>query len=132
MSIATWSKKHYPTPAAKVKKADAPKHDLRKWEGLSLPILKEHGLFRIGSSIEDAEGIWLDINASSCALCLNYYDRSTPAEPCHTCPLAIARGGVSCCDARPDEAYSPYNRWGERWNPRPMIRWLKKAAKVKA
>lgn len=48
---------------------------------------------------------------------------------CKRCPLAIVRGGVQCDIDRPGEVGSPYYSFTGEGNPRPMLKWLRRARK---
>lgn len=123
MSLETWKAEYYPIPADETEKENAIAHSLKKWEGLRISNLAMHSLFINDSGgIEDEDGIHLDIDAGSCALCLHAY-----GEGCNTCPLFLARGKVSCDNVRSEEDDSPWHTWCEDRDPRPMIHWLRKA-----
>ena len=51
MSLETWKKLYYPTPARTAISSDleAAKHSLRKWEGTTPKVLAEHQLTLHGS-----------------------------------------------------------------------------------
>lgn len=124
MSLATWKKKYYPVEACEVPKADALAHSIRKWEGLRLPVLEEHGLTREDHKISDRRGNALFIDSNTCALCVHYFGEK---QDCERCPLAIARGGIPCDVESDRERVSPYDAFSVS-GPEPMIAALHEAA----
>jgi len=127
VSLASWKREFY-TPVSKVKKCDAAAESLRKWEGLRPENMKQHGLEWFGRRIRQTNqpSSSVAIDDSSCALCWYFLRPSGEPFPCAACPLSIVRGGVACDRETNDERRGPY--WtGTDSDPRPMIRWLKKA-----
>ena len=128
MSLATWKREFY-TPMSKVNKRDAAAASLRKWEGLRPGNLKRHAVEWLDTYLRDRvspEDI-LDINDTSCALCWYFLGPVGEPFPCGACPLSIVRGGVACDLEMINEGIAPYHYGSECQDPRPMIRWLKKA-----
>lgn len=124
MSLATWKKEFYPKSAnSRMSKRDAILHSIRKWEGLRKENLRKHGLkFEIVSkSIVDKNGSEMEIDVSSCALCVKYYYSNKNLDRCVECPLQKTLGRP--CDQ--DDA-SVYNRFlrSVRRTPEPMIKAL--------
>ena len=127
MSLATWKKKYYPVEASKVSKRDALAHSIRKWRGLYPSVLKRYGLERTDNYISEMHGHMMFIDEESCALCRHFID-----DTCMACPLAIARGGMPCDHMNARESRSPYGKWIDTGDSRMMLRWLRKAEKVKS
>lgn len=131
-----WFDKYYPVPASTMKRAtmvECVQHSLTKWEGLK--VAEKYDVTWDGFDLlwKDEKGRIkiLEIDASSCSLCVKYLNKDAGIfnpDRCTTCPLAIVRGGVSCDSTRDNEQESPYalRVYG---NSGPMIRWLKKALK---
>jgi len=130
MSLETWKAEFYPVPACDVKKKEALAHSLRKWDGLTKPILRKHGLVKEYDRISD--GVFgMDIDARSCALCEWFLGPIwSDQKPCLKCPLYKARGGKSC-DHDTGGAMAPYSQFTHNDNPHPMIRLIKKAIEQK-
>jgi hypothetical protein len=128
MTLATWKAEFYPVEASDVSAEDAAAHSLRKWEGLLPDALNRHGVWIWGIYVVECVPPCtsaVQIDSESCALCELYWEGPADA-PCVTCPLAIARGGVSCNSFRQDEgSYSPWKRWYRDKDPVPMIHWLR-------
>jgi hypothetical protein len=127
MTLKTWKLEFYPKPANRVAKRDALAHSLRKWEGLREENLERHEVFRRGSYVW-SEGVELRIDGNSCALCEHFLRVKEVMRMCSSCPLARARGGVSCDNLRDGhERMSPWAAWANRKDPEPMIAALQKA-----
>lgn len=124
MSLATWKKEFYPTPAYRVSKAKAVEHSLKKWGGLTKKELNKHGLKRTNSDIWEDKNSF-PISTDTCALCKHYLDTE---NGCPRCPLTIVRGGVQCDVNIPSErGEHAYGEFEKNGNPMPMISWLKVA-----
>ncbi len=124
MSLDSWKKIYYPTPADSAEAQAAPAaHSLRKWEGLRLVVLNEHGLAKVNSRIEDADAFFVD--GDSCALCMAHYTE-TPSGgfSCGKCPIKIHLGH-SC-----DRGLKPYTKWTIENDPEPMIAALRAAVEI--
>lgn len=113
MSIKTWKLEFYPAPASVARRlgangvegpfmrhpADATRHCLRKWEGLTPENLSKHGLVTHGPEIYAEEDTFVDaplfhLGGRDCALCqMHSYSGS---DPCGRCPITKSRDGVSC------------------------------------
>ena len=119
MSLETWKAEFYPVPASEAE--DPVAHSLRKWEGLLH--LEAHGLRQYSGMLEDVDGQVFYFDPDTCALCHKYAD----GENCQNCPLAIARGGVPCDEARSDEHAAPYMAGTRDRDPAPMLHWLRLA-----
>jgi len=81
MSLASWKKEFYKTPAYEVSKRFALKHSLRKWQGLLAKNRRKHRVGFNGIEVYD-ENDYLTIDSSSCALCNHYMENE-----CNGCPL---------------------------------------------
>lgn len=109
MPIDTWKLEFYPTPASVARHlgangvegpfmrrpADAVRHCLRKWEGLTTENLCKHGLWAGGSSLYAVENVFADyplfhLGGSSCALC--QMSSRSGSNPCNRCPITVSRG----------------------------------------
>lgn len=125
MSLQSWKKEFYPVPADEVYKKGALAHSLQKWMGLTKEALRKHGLRHkeVGgvSAIIDKSGHRLLIDSTSCALCLWY-------PGCSGCPIQDVRG--ERCDREKGGHRTPYDWWTKKYNPRPMLALLKRAAKA--
>jgi|GEM_PF-3278397 len=132
MSLTTWRKEFYPTFAQDATSENAIEHSIRKWVGLRSENLQKHNVTTNGSSLHDgANSLWID--ASTCALCVVYYDHSErTVSACSRCPLFRVRGNVACDKARPEEKPNrePYFLFTALRDPEPMIDWLKAAAEL--
>jgi hypothetical protein len=81
MSLDSWKKEFYKTPAYEVSKRFALKHSLRKWRGLLYRNRKKHNVKFSGLEIyDDDDGLTID--DESCALCQHYLHKE-----CKKCPL---------------------------------------------
>ena len=125
MSFKSWCKEFYPVPADKVGKADALEHSIRKWQGLLPGALKRHGLRLQNGGLYRGDELELCIGANSCALCIYY-----PQFYCLGCPLVKVRN-ATCDNICSDEVISPYHSMYHDNDPKPMLRWLRRARKVK-
>jgi len=105
MSITTWKKEFYPTPASRCSKKNALAHSLRAWVGRLKKNLRKHGV-----TWGDVEDAWID-----CALCETY--------DCYDCPLDVA--GHNCY-----EGDSPYRRCVSVEDARPLVNALRKLVKA--
>jgi len=72
MSLASWKREFYRTPADRVSKRYALRHSLKKWTGL-LPInLKKHKIKLDMACLRDDNSNILEISCDSCALCQHF------------------------------------------------------------
>lgn len=124
MNLAAWKAKWYPVPAHECSAEGAIDHSILKWTGL-LPE-NRMGLKVLGSALFDSEGLELEVNSDSCALCAEHLN-TEHHEPCMDCPLSRSRGDVSCDRRRMGEAQSPWNAWASLHEPGPMLEALHKA-----
>lgn len=124
MSIATWKKEYYPTPADRNCKTDlmAIEHSLNKYEGIRTANLKKHNVWLEEGSLcerfpktEITRG-FLILGNDECALCHKHYTMSS-SQPCKTCPLF--QSGNHCM-----QAGSPYRRARRVHQPGPLIKVL--------
>lgn len=132
MSLKSWKQEFYPITAKSAARGSmikAIEHSLLKWKGLSPSNIKKHGIsLSMGlywTYLEDDQG-YLSITASSCALCEKYYDGMVR---CQKCPLYLVRDNTPCDRMMEGESVSPYGIFQDYGNPRPMVRFLKKALK---
>lgn len=137
MSVKTWKEEFYPVPAVDVPAAEAAAHSLRKWIGARPENLARHDVRLNGEtgSVMDDTDDRVRFTSVTCALCARFFDIENienQSEACRQCPLALARGGVSCTDVIEDEDESPfYMLTSDKPSPEPMISWLEKAVAVK-
>lgn len=82
MSLASWKKEFYRTPANKVSKRYALKHSIKKWIGLLRKNKEKHDVTLYRNTLADTKDNELYIDSRSCALCEIYND------DCTECPLA--------------------------------------------
>lgn len=85
MSLASWKREFYRTPANKVSKRYALQHSLKKWIGLLRKNRKKHKVSLNDGILCDESYNELSIDSDSCALCNHYmgdYKRG-----CKKCPL---------------------------------------------
>lgn len=122
MSLSSWKREFYKTPASKVSRKFAVKHSLRKWIGLKSSNRKRHGIALENSFIMDKNFNRLAIATESCALCQHY------SSNCYNCPLAIANNGFPCDESCGDEP-SAYGQFAGYNLTSPMIKLLEKAFK---
>ncbi len=127
MSLASWQKEFYKKPADQCRVVEALEHSIRKWRGLTKASLKRHRLFRVGHVIHgflEEGGKFLN-GTQSCALCQIYYDGG-----CYSCPLCKVRGDTPCYYGE-EPSRSPYDVWVNTGNSWPMLKWLRRARKLK-
>lgn len=132
MSLDTWKAEFYPQDVTEIDLGDdlvAVNHSLLKWEGLTPENLEKHGLVLsadLGWSNSIVERVHTGerflLAFESCALC---QQPRREIDDCVSCPLSIARGNVSCDDARNDESKSPWSKMIRDKSPYEMIHWLK-------
>jgi hypothetical protein len=138
MSLKTWKAEFYPKPAHETTKEEAVAHSLQKWIGLRPENLARHNVLVDGDKcvvpVDDEDDDWVNINGETCALCHHNHENDEDDEggwdnDCGTCPLKVARGGVTCDnEIRGDEPDSPWHHYSTTRDPEPMIFWLQKAA----
>lgn len=127
MNSQDWLRKYYPIePSQKMTKRQAIEHSLRKWKGLLPKILEKHELEKMGRFVVElySNAHILEIDASSCALCVKYIGNkySQKLDECTACPLAKHLGNP--CD-KSGYGNRPYSTWKETGDARPMIKALK-------
>lgn len=138
MSVESWNEEFYPISAKDLVNDEklshihpdevaikCAEHSLQKWKGL-LPVnLTKHNVTRNDKG-------FISICSNSCALCeeyFNYQDKHTDYQSeCIDCPLFQYLG--QRCDIDTDKTSSPYLKFIERHNPKPMIKALKGALKM--
>lgn len=116
MSISTWKKEFYPTPALRCSKKNALAHSLRRHEGTLKKNLRKHSV-----TWEDIDALFPD-DCEACALCSHYHTGLRNCRP--ECPL-MPRGAIYGCGTA-----SPYKRSFDAKDARPMVRALRKLAKA--
>lgn len=135
MSLATWKKRFYKTPASKATKTNALAHSLLKWTGLTEANLRKHNLTKVFASIiDETTARELPINDKSCALCFVYLPKDalrTNETACYRCPLYAANNNHPC-DSFETGRESPYGVWLSTEDPKLMIRLLRKATAMQA
>lgn len=141
MNYKDWLAKYYPTPAKDVAKSDEAMllHAELKWKGLKPDVLEQYDVLKSGSSLLHKEEngntrAVLQISASTCALCIVYYDEESPIDAnCDGCPLNRQRGVP--CDKQTHyeqmtDKHSPYQIMLYANDPLPMLLLIKKALKA--
>ena len=124
MSLDSWKKEFYPTPAQDNcgDPLTAAKHSLKKWEGLTPDSLSAHNVSRDGYYITDGSDS-LVIEEATCALC-SYQDSLDKEKGytswCSGCPLVEFAGAM--CNIT-------YPRFIDHGNAKPMIAALRKCVK---
>lgn len=130
MSLSSWKKEFYSTPANKVSARYALKHSLKKWLGLKPVNRKKHKVSLDGTDLmntsdiqraEDGEDVkCFEFTDKTCALCQHF---SGLRDDCEKCPLTKA-GIARCCYSG-----SPFYLFIDNHNALPMIKALEKAIK---
>lgn len=82
MSLATWKREFYRTPANKVSKRYALQHSIKKWIGLLPKNRKKHNVKLSDCALRDKHNL-LDIDSLTCALCIRY------SNACSLCPVSV-------------------------------------------
>lgn len=91
MSLESWKKEFYPTPASDFigggqTAVGAVQHSLKKWEGTTPLNLANHHLSHIGQYLQDDSSSTKSILTSEgCSLCVGYYRN----HECRTCPITL-------------------------------------------
>ena len=128
MSLASWKREFYRTPANKVSKRYALRHSLKKWIGLKLSNRKKRNVFLDDIVLMDKSGNRLPFDTTTCALCKHHRDDCF----CSGCPLLSVNNETRCYDL-----YQPYDQFMETLSGdfpvviKPMIALLQKALKFK-
>lgn len=127
MSLASWEKEFYKTPANKVSKRFALQHSLRKWIGLLRKNRRKHKVHLESGRIYDKNDRYnfLSIDDDSCALCQHFLDTS---RKCPKCPLVRA-GFTSCVNV---DNNSIYGLFVQKKRVMPMVKALEKALKIQS
>lgn len=111
MTRDEWLAAYYPTPAEDCPKEDAVAHSIRKWEG-------------IVQAVQDGGSVPIRTDASTCALCVHFYETNLDgADVCTDCPLAMSLGRR--CDEDNDDGIPPWNAYYNGKDPFPMLNALK-------
>ena len=120
MSIATWEKQYYPTPAEKCSKAKALDHSIRKWTGATPAALKHHGLTK-GSycCIKDSRGDDFVFGSKTCSLCCT----ADCGLDTNQCPIYTVTGH-GCIGL--------LNIWAHMGDAKPMLTLLRKVKREMA
>ncbi len=122
-----WLAKYYPVSASGCGKKDALDHSILKWSGLHPHVLKIYGLKAVkGIGVVEIESdvFVLGITGSTCALCKFY-----ASLVCNRCPPTKANGRN--CESGGTKTNSPFFIWWDRSDPKPMLKWLRKAKQGK-
>lgn len=131
MSLKTWKKEYYSSPAAPrcrwpqqgMSQLEAAKLSLKKWKGLRGANLMEHNCTLGGGVLYGGRGSEFDLSALNCHLC------AVNDLECDQCVLSKVRGGVRCSNQMTKEVDSPWMAMVKDNDVEPMIFWLKKAVK---
>ncbi|KKN91219.1 hypothetical protein LCGC14_0220870 [marine sediment metagenome] len=115
MSLASWKKEFYRTPANRVSKGWAMRHSIDKWTGLLCRNRRKHKVNLDEGVLYDNnnDSQQLGIDRHSCALCHHHQKNG-----CTTCP--VKRTGKTC--------HTTYWDMVNDKKVAPMIRLLKKAS----
>ena len=134
MSLETWEKEFYPSPASSVARESTLAcldHSIQKWRGLSPANLKRHGLFAEDGFVEPIGRVGDDVfsvTCVTCSLCRKFLGPN--GQDCGGCPLFKARGMIRCDRMMSEELDSPYNLFAGVADNKPMLKWLKKTKKL--
>lgn len=131
MSLKTWKKEYYSSPAAPtcrwpqqgMSQLEAAKLSLKKWKGLRGANLMEHNCTLSGGVLYGGDGSEFNLSAPNCHLC------AVNDPECDQCVLSKVRGGVRCSNQMTKEFESPWRAMVKDNDVEPMIFWLKKAVK---
>jgi len=126
MSVSSWKKEFYPTPARRIKtELGAARHDLKKWRGALEENLRKHNVTLVTPGyIQDENGNEFSFDNETCASCC------LSGQNCRRkCDLYKIRDFTPCTLKRDDETENPWYQLLYHNNPRPMIRWLEKLVK---
>lgn len=132
MSLETWKKEFYPTPAQKFPtELEAVEHSLRKWRGLTKENLEKHELYQRLYFIQDATGKKFCIDCTTCALCQQHFDAAENLADCDKCVLkhvnVIYGNHYSCDECISGSSDTIYGYFTKYKDPQPMIDLLEKA-----
>lgn len=131
--LDAWKRVHYAKTAAKTTPQEALDHSLVKWYGLRVRELEHYGLEvnQYGHVVEldeyRDEVNLLEIDCTSCALCVHHFDRMGDGPRCQLCPIALSREGVPCDVEADGERESPWQSWLQEHDPEPMLGVLEEA-----
>lgn len=130
MSLETWKKEFYPSPASSFRKKswlEAAEHSLKKWKGLREENCDKHNveLDQVGDVVDShnfSDSFLID--SGSCALCVRSarYNGDFLSNNCKICPLAKTLG--RSCGGINDG--SIFEKYVENGDPEPMILALEK------
>lgn len=120
MSLASWKREFYRTPAHKVSQKYALKHSLKKWMGLKPSNIKKHNVSLRDICLVDKRGNELGFGDTTCALCQHYQ-----VNDCSDCPLTIVNNGKPC-----HKTGQPYDVFTNTHRIASMIKLLQKALKL--
>lgn len=141
MSIQSWMEEFFPVDATtlsqefskgNVKDIDLINHSIRKWEGVLPDALSRHGLLHVSSMLISEDHPIVESNfqlgSKNCSLCAIYVE-----QYCIDCPLYKEREGYSCDEINDEDAENglvdPWSEATDHKDPKPMLMWLKRAAK---
>lgn len=113
MSIASWLKEYYPTPASNATKNDlvAAKHSLRKWQGYTPKALAKHQIKKPPAKTSQGSII---LGSEGCALCRRHMHKY-----CNNCPI---KEQTDRCTIFKEGL--PYEAYLSNGDPFPMIKVL--------
>lgn len=117
MSLTTWKKEFYRTPANKTSKRYALKHSIKKWTGLLSKNRKKHKIKLHSGTLRDINGNGLEIDDTSCSLCVHY---NFSGVDCSNCPLTSVSDDEHPC-------HKAYAYFMDTNKIAPMIKLLQKA-----
>jgi len=124
MSLDSWKAEFYPVgaddPDAVADALAATRHSLLKWRGLRAAGLARHQVVCGSGNFIREEGLdgraidYLDIDGSSCALCVRYFDRQCFGTDvrCVACPIFKATD---------DDCSRQYRAWVATGSPAAMV-----------
>lgn len=126
MSAKTWFEEFYPVTAQTIAKSNDDRaiilHAVQKWTGLLPENLEKHKVFFSEGVLED--NLRLNIDSSSCGLCVKYIDDDDDCNPCSACPLSKMIGHP--CDEGDNDPDDGGIYWEALTNPQVMIDALNK------
>jgi hypothetical protein len=125
MSLKSWKREFYSTPAAQIKYGlPAIKHSIKKWRGLLCENLKKHELNQIKDNIGDNDlGPVFFFSSDTCALCQTSPD-------CEGCPILVTQGYKCDRTEYSDGVEGEYWKGIEDENPKPMIKLLERTERA--
>lgn len=121
MSAKTWFEEFYPVTAQSIAQSGDDRaiilHAVQKWTGLLPENLEKHKVFFSEGVLED--NLRLNIDSSTCGLCVKYIDDDDDCNPCSACPLNKMLGHP--CDEGDNDPNDGGIYWEALENPQVMI-----------